>query len=186
MSLIQKDSFLKNISSIFVLLAFLGFIFLYQYGYDGKVETNKTETPIVQRQEEINIGTEPTIDITEDLEIIGRAESSFSGGTEGRNNNIRLGVGRIDGTVVMPGEEFSFKEFLGTTTPEDGFSVERIFLNGEVTKGIGGGLCQVSTLLFRVALDSGLPVTERANHSYSVSYYDVGLDATYSDPGPDL
>lgn len=118
--------------------------------------------------------------------LLGQASISFSGSTEGRENNIKIGVSKINGTVIKPGAEFSFKDVLGTTTPELGYSVERIFLNGEVTKGIGGGICQVSSALFRSILSAGLPVTERVNHSYTVSYYDVGLDATYSDPGPDL
>ncbi len=119
-------------------------------------------------------------------DLLGRAELSYAGGTEGRHKNIELGIERINGTILLPGEEFSFKKELGTTTLEDGFSEEKVFLNGEVTKGIGGGLCQVSTVLFRTAMASALPITERANHSFTVSRYDEGLDATYSDPGPDF
>ena len=74
----------------------------------------------------------------------------------------------------------------GVVTAEEGYSEEKIFLNGEVTKGLGGGLCQISSTLFRSVLDAGLQVTERHNHSYTVSRYDVGLDATYADPGPDF
>lgn len=120
------------------------------------------------------------------LDLLGSTKISYAGGTEGRHRNIEIGVSKIDGTIIMPGQEFSFKKYLGTTTLEQGYSVERIFLNGEVTKGVGGGLCQVSSALFRSALSAGLPVSERYNHSFTVSYYDVGLDATYSDPGPDL
>ncbi len=87
---------------------------------------------------------------------------------------------------MQPGEEFSFTKALGSVTPEDGFSEAKVFLNGEVTKGLGGGLCQVYTILFRSLLQAGLPVTERHNHSFTVAAYDVGLDATFSDPGPDL
>lgn len=119
-------------------------------------------------------------------ELLGKAELSFAGGTEGRNKNIELGIERFNGKVIAPGEEFSFGKNLGPVTEEDGFSVEKVFQNGEVTKGLGGGLCQVSTLLFQTVLNSALPVTERHNHSYTVSYYDVGLDATYAQGGPDL
>lgn len=118
--------------------------------------------------------------------LLGRAQLSYAGGTEGRNKNIELGASLIDGTVVFPGEEFSFIKALGEVSEEGGFSNEKVFLNGEVTKGIGGGLCQVSTTLFRSILEAGFPVTERHNHSYTVSRYDAGLDATYSDPGVDL
>ncbi len=118
--------------------------------------------------------------------LLGKAQISYAGGTEGRNKNIELGITLINGTVVAPGAEFSYTKTLGEITEEAGFSKEKMFLNGEVTKGVGGGLCQISSTLFQTVLRAGLPVTERRNHSYSVSYYDVGLDATYADPGPDL
>lgn len=119
-------------------------------------------------------------------DLLGKAELSYAGGTVGRNKNIELGASHLDGTVVLPGEEFSFIKTLGEVTEEGGYSNEKVFMNGEVTKGIGGGLCQVSTTLFRSVLEAGFPVTERHNHSYTVSRYDAGLDATYSDPGVDF
>lgn len=119
-------------------------------------------------------------------ELLGKAEISFAGGTEERNKNIELGVSKLNGKKILPGEEFSFINSLGPVTEEDGYSVAKVFLNGEVTTGVGGGLCQVSTTLFQSALKAGLPITERHNHSYTVSYYDVGIDATYSDPWLDL
>jgi vancomycin resistance protein YoaR len=119
-------------------------------------------------------------------ELLGKAEISYAGGTVARGKNIELGISRINGTVVAPGKEFSFTKTLGPVTEDTGYSEAKVFLNGEVTTGIGGGLCHVSTTLFRTILSAGLPVTERHNHTYTVSYYDVGLDATYSDPGPDL
>lgn len=119
-------------------------------------------------------------------ELLGKASISFEGGTEERNKNIELGVSKLNGKTILPGEEFSFIKSLGSVTEEDGYSVAKVFLNGEVTTGVGGGLCQVSTTLFQSLLKAGLPITERHNHSYTVSYYDVGIDATYSDPGVDL
>jgi vancomycin resistance protein YoaR len=163
----------------FLVTAFLG---LFIFGLINRDKFLKAEikTPALAVEavvpEEIVVGTD----------LLGRAELSYAGGTEGRHKNIELGIERINGTILMPGEEFSFKKELGTTTIEDGFSEEKVFLNGEVTKGIGGGLCQVSTVLFRTAMASALPITERANHSFTVSRYDEGLDATYSDPGPDF
>ena len=119
-------------------------------------------------------------------DLLGKAEVSFAGGTEERNKNIELGVSKLNGKTILPGEEFSFIKALGSVTEDDGYSVAKVFLNGEVTTGVGGGLCQVSTTLFQSLLKAGLPITERHNHSYTVSYYDVGMDATYSDPGVDL
>ncbi len=156
----------------------LVFLFVFGMANRGKISNSVTQTPalVIDTVEEVRVGTD----------LLGRAELSYDGGTEGRHKNIELGIARIDGTILEPGEEFSFKKALGTTTIEDGFSEERIFLNGEVTKGVGGGLCQVSTVLFRTAMASALPITERSNHSFTVSRYDSGLDATYSDPGPDF
>lgn len=118
--------------------------------------------------------------------LLGSARLSYAGGAAGRGKNIELGMARIDGTVVSPGEEFSFGKALGSVSEADGFTKQRVFLNSEVSMGLGGGLCQVSTILFQSILSAGLPVTERRNHTYSVSYYDTGLDATFADPGPDL
>lgn len=118
--------------------------------------------------------------------LLGRAELSYEGSTTGRGKNIELGVERIDGTVVLPGEEFSYTKALGPVDEGQGFSKEKAFKNGEVTLGLGGGLCQVSTILFQTALSAGLPITERYNHTFSVPFYQTGLDATYADPGPDL
>ncbi len=176
MSSHSKNKFEKFIAISFVLILVLGF-FTWDYLNKIKLENllNNNQALVVEPVKEFKFP-----------DLLGRAESSYAGGTEGRHKNIELGVARMNGKVLLPGEEFSFKDALGTTTEADGFTVQRVFLNGEVTKGIGGGLCQVSTALFRAVLSSGLPVTERSNHSFTVSLYDVGLDATYSDPGPDL
>ncbi len=149
----------------------------------GTYKVVEKETPVVLKNAEIVseievVEKEPSV-------LLGRAEISFAGGTEERNKNIELGISRINGAVVLPGEEFSFTKALGPVTEEE-YSQAKIFLNNEVTTGLGGGLCQVSTTLFQSLIKAGLPITERHNHTYTVSYYDVGLDATYSEPGPDL
>jgi len=120
------------------------------------------------------------------ISILGRAELSYLGSTSERIENIKLGVARINGTIVKPGEEFSFNKTMGPVLSSDGFQEAKSFLNGEVVLGIGGGICQVSTILFESLVNSGLPITERHNHTFSVSYYTTGLDATVSQSGPDL
>lgn len=170
--------FMTTKSQLFTICVCLILLFVFGFYNKSSIKNIEIDTPAlaINTIEQIKVGND----------LLGRSELSYSGGTEGRHKNIELGVARIDGTILLPGEEFSFKKELGTTTIEDGFSEERIFLNGEVTKGVGGGLCQVSTVLFRTAMASALPITERANHSFTVSRYDSGLDATYSDPGPDF
>ena len=160
----------------FVIVIFL-LVFYSVFKTDGQIDSQNNTAVVIDSIE---------APIEDSMDLLGRAELSYDGGTEGRHKNIELGIARINGTILQPGEEFSFKKELGAVTVEDGFSEEKIFLNGEVTKGVGGGLCQVSTVLFRTAMASALPITERASHSFTVSRYDEGLDATYSDPGPDF
>lgn len=169
----------KRVVVALFLLAFL-LIMLFYRTFRNSVGPHFDE-PVGGSQVAAVTGADKPVDV-----LLGRAQLSYAGGTEGRNKNIELGIERINGTVVLPGAEFSYSKTLGEVTEEAGFSKEKMFLNGEVTKGIGGGLCQISSTLFQSVLRAGLPVTERHNHSYSVSYYDVGLDATYADPGPDL
>lgn len=162
---------------IVFVIAVLASLSFYEFSHKNKLVGVEVNNPalVLDTVKEVPLG-----------ELLGRAEVSFAGGTEERNKNIQLGVEKMNGQVIAPGEEFSFIKALGPVTEEDGYSVAKVFLNGEVTTGVGGGLCQVSTTLFQSLLKAGLPITERHNHSYTVSYYDVGMDATYSDPGVDL
>lgn len=173
---------MKKISKINLLALFLilSVLFLSFYFFNKKDQKKETVFSVPEQVKDSEKG------LVMGNDLLGSAKLSYAGGTEGRRKNIEIGISRIDGTIIKPGEEFSFKKALGNVSAEDGFSEERVFLNGEVTKGIGGGLCQVSTLVFRAAMSSALPITERKGHTYTVSYYDYGLDATYSDPGPDF
>lgn len=178
------DSKYSTKATTYLLSFSLAVLFIYGITHRTQIKNIVSENSALAVDPVLGLEVTPEIKVGTDL--LGRSQLSYEGGTVGRHKNIELGVERINGTILMPGEEFSFKKELGTTTVEDGFSEERIFLNGEVTKGVGGGLCQVSTILFRTAMASALPITERANHSFTVSRYDEGLDATYSNPGPDF
>lgn len=172
----------RTLAFIFLVALIFGIIF-----FVSKTNLKNKIVPVVETQtvvEKISTTTK-SVDVSK-LDLLGKAKVSFAGGTPGRAKNIEIGLSMINDSVVKPGETFSFKDRLGTTTEEMGYSAEKQFLNGEVSKAVGGGLCQVSTTLFRSVLSAGLPVVDRTNHSFTVSYYDVGLDATYSDPGPDF
>ncbi len=160
----------------FLIILVFGFLLFKYSAKPKKAETNVTPPAFVEETKDPTLG----------LDLLGKASISYEGGTKERNKNIELGIAKINGTVLKNGEIFSFRKTIGSTTEAEGYEEARGFLNGEVVKSIGGGLCQVSTTLFQSALNSGLPITERHNHSFTVSYYDVGLDATYADPGPDL
>lgn len=122
-------------------------------------------------------------------ELVGEATTTWTGSPNNRIHNITLGANNISGTVVNPGEEFSTINTIGEIDAASGFLQELVIKNGtQVVPDYGGGLCQVSTTLFRAALNSGLKITARTPHSFRVSYYEppVGMDATIYDPAPDF
>lgn len=112
-------------------------------------------------------------------ELIGRGESDFSGSPSNRRHNIKVGAEKIKGVVLKPGEEFSFNKFLGPVIAEEGYLPELVIKRSGTVPELGGGLCQVSSTTFRAAIEAGIPITERKNHSYAVVYYaPQGTDAT--------
>ena len=118
---------------------------------------------------------------------LARGETNFAGSPSNRVHNISVAASRFDGVVLMPGEEFSFNEHLGTVDAAGGYLPELVIKENVTTPEYGGGICQVSTTAFRAALAAGLKITERKNHSYPVSYYGApGFDATVYPPHPDL
>lgn len=123
-------------------------------------------------------------------ELLGRGISYFRGSIAGRVHNIALAAARINGAVVKPGEEFSFNASVGDISSATGYQQAYIIQNGRTILGDGGGVCQVSTTLFRAVLNSGLPITARTAHAYRVAYYEqgfgAGLDATVYSPSVDF
>lgn len=123
-------------------------------------------------------------------ELIGRATTSFAGSPDNRRHNIKNGVQILNGLLVPPDAEFSTIASLGQIDDISGFLPELVIKENRTIPEFGGGLCQVSTTLFRAVLNAGLPVTERRNHSWRITYYErgvgPGLDATVYSPAPDL
>jgi vancomycin resistance protein YoaR len=128
-------------------------------------------------------------------QLIGTATTPFAGSTKNRIHNITTGAIKLNGLIVPAAQEFSTIHTLGDIGPETGYVEELVILGPNTVPAYGGGLCQVSTTLFRAILNAGLPITERQNHSYRVSFYEKdgdgnsigpGLDATIYDPSPDL
>ncbi len=115
--------------------------------------------------------------------------SYFYGSHAERIQNIQTAAARFDGVLVAPGETFSMGQTLGDVSLNNGFTEALIIYGGHTIKGVGGGVCQVSTTLFRTVFKTGFPVVERVPHAYRVSYYEetssggidpslAGLDAT--------
>lgn len=121
-------------------------------------------------------------------EQIGSGTTNLGNSPQNRIHNIKTGAGLLNGILIAPGEEFSTLGHLGSISGASGFLPELVIKEDRTVPEFGGGLCQVSTTLFRAALNAGLKITERTNHSYRVSYYEppVGMDATIYSPKPDL
>lgn len=123
-------------------------------------------------------------------QMIGTATTDFAGSPVNRTFNIQHGQQSLDGGLVKDGETYSTIKSLGPIDESTGYKPELVILGNRTVPQAGGGLCQVSTTLFRAVLNAGLPIVERTNHSYRVGYYEretgPGLDATVYDPEPDF
>ncbi|MEK7580333.1 MAG: VanW family protein [Patescibacteria group bacterium] len=135
---------------------------------------------------------EPEI-LTEDIndlsikELVGQGVSNFAGSPKNRRHNIGVGVKKLNGILIKPGEEFSLVKALGKVDEVAGFLPELVIKGNRTIPELGGGLCQIGTTMFRVALNGGFPITARTPHSYRVVYYEpAGMDATIYNPQPDL
>jgi vancomycin resistance protein YoaR len=124
-------------------------------------------------------------------ELIASSTSYFAGSSEGRKNNVQVAASKFHGIIIKPGGTFSFNQWLGEVSEEEGYDESLIIFGNETIPDVGGGICQVSTTAFRAAFWAGFPITERWAHAYRVGYYEqgdqpVGLDATIYSPLVDL
>jgi vancomycin resistance protein YoaR len=122
-------------------------------------------------------------------QLVAQQTSYFYGSSEARIQNIRAAATSFHGVLVAPGETFSMGNYMADVSLENGFAEALIIYGGRTIKGVGGGVCQVSTTLFRTVFFAGFPIVERIPHAYRVSYYEknasgnvdpslAGLDAT--------
>ncbi len=119
--------------------------------------------------------------------LIGEGRSNFKGSTKSRIHNIKVASARFNGALIKPKEEFSFIDTLGEVAGKHGYLQELVIKHNKTEPAFGGGICQVSTTVFRAAIFSGLKITFRRPHAYPVHYYSPhGLDATVYIPRPDL
>jgi vancomycin resistance protein YoaR len=119
--------------------------------------------------------------------LIATGETNFKNSPTNRRKNIKVGLASFNGQLIPPSEETGAGKILGRVDGSTGYFKELVIRGDQTIPEYGGGLCQVSTTVYRSVLLAGLPILERTNHSYAVSYYDPqGLDATIYPPNPDM
>lgn len=145
------------------------------------------ELPVMTVKPKIDTGEIDKLGIKD---LIGKGESYFFDSIPSRIYNIKLGASKFHGLLISPNEVFSFNQNIGTVSAYTGFKQAYVIEKGKTVLGDGGGVCQVSTTLFRATLAAGLPIIERVPHAYRVGYYEykspIGFDASVYDPKPDF
>ena len=119
-------------------------------------------------------------------DLLGACTTSYWNSSPNRISNVELASAKIDGTILYPGEVFSYNEVVGERTLEGGFLPAPAYVDGDVKDEVGGGACQVSSTLYAATLFAFLETVERTNHYFPVSYLPDGLDATVSWQSPDF
>lgn len=142
------------------------------------------ETPRIITQKTIVEDEDKLIENNSDSSLYDNRLSSFSTKvytkTSDRVKNLRIVCDRLSGTVLEPGEEFSYNDTCGPYNKENGFGKATVFVNGEEVQEYGGGVCQLSSTLYNAVKDIGVEILERHNHSKEVYYVPVNEDATVS------
>lgn len=148
--------------------------------------------PAAQRTVELRTrNTDPVITTAEAQAMgikdrLSKYTTTYDAWNKPRVNNIHLLGDSLDGTLIAPGATFSFNGTVGERTADKGYKEAPAIVGGKLVPQLGGGICQVGTTLFNAVFESGLPVVERNNHSFYISHYPKGRDATVSWGGPDL
>ena len=120
------------------------------------------------------IGTEAFPD------LLSNFSTNYSTSNKNRSTNLMLAANKINGTVLMPGETFSYNKVVGARTISAGYKEAATYVNGQVVDGLGGGICQISTTLYNAAVYANLEILERTNHQFVPSYVPASRDATVS------
>lgn len=163
-------------------------------GIDFEISINEVKKILSEEKESYTIPlkiTKPNITTSQigtDAfpDLLGSFSTSYSTKNVNRTTNIKLASSKIDGIVILPGETFSYNTTVGKRTATAGFKSAAVYAGGEVTTGIGGGICQVSSTLYNSVLLSNLEIVERHNHGFNPGYVKAGTDATVSWGGPDF
>ena len=110
--------------------------------------------------------------------LLSSFSTRFDENNKERSNNLNIAASKIDGTILAPGEEFSYNKIVGERSIAAGYKEAKIYQGGKVIDGLGGGICQISSTLYNAVVCANLDVTERYNHQFITSYVQPGRDAT--------
>jgi len=129
---------------------------------------------------DITPATVKAADINKTLfaDVLGESKSKYVVSNRNRSNNVELAAKYVHGTILLPGDEFSYNNIVGPRTYERGFKAASVYENNKMVDGLGGGICQTSSTIYSAVLYADLEVTERHEHTLEVSYVPLGTDAT--------
>lgn len=162
-----------------------------------KIATGEHSVALIFAYTNPPVTTDATAESLGIRELVSSHTSYFYGSSASRIQNITTAAGRFHGVLVPPGATFSMADVLGDVSLDSGYAEALIIYGDRTIKGVGGGVCQVSTTLFRTAFFGGYPIVERHSHAYRVGYYEMtrsggvdpdlaGLDATVFVPVVDF
>lgn len=157
-------------------------------GVDFAISIDQIKKLLQENKEEyviplkITIANKTVNDLGEDAfpNVLGTFTTRYDASNKNRSNNIALASNKINGTVILPGETFSYNQIVGKRTIEAGYKEAGAYAGGKVVQEIGGGICQVSSTLYNAVLYANLEIVDRSNHYFETSYVDAGRDATVS------
>lgn len=157
-------------------------------GIDFAISIEEAQKLLEEEKEEYSIPLKITIpsktldNLGEDAfpSLLGTYTTRFDPSNKNRSINLGLSSDKIDGTVILPGETFSYNKVVGERTISAGYKEAAVYSGGKVVNGIGGGICQLSSTLYNAALYANLEIVSRTNHRFLTSYVPAGQDATVS------
>lgn len=152
----------------------------------NKTENTERKLPVTYSMPEITSDAASSMLFRDELASYSTSFQTRTQNEKNRMHNIALASSKYHNYILMPDEEFSFNEVVGSRNAKTGYKTAMIYINGRVEEGMGGGICQASSTLYNAALLSDLEVVERKNHSFIVNYVPLGLDATAYYGGTDL
>ena len=158
----------------------------HENGVDFKISVEEAKALLQEEKEEYSIPLKVIRpNVTTNMigneafpDLISSFSTKYSASNKDRTTNLKLASNKINGTVIMPGEIFSYNTVVGKRTIAAGYKEAPIYENGKVVDGLGGGICQISTTLYNAALYANLEIVERRNHQFVPSYSAAGRDAT--------